>query len=240
MTIDLHTPSKWQELSAEQLRFVEATATQGLRREEFLLVLLCQFTGIKMVAGTTMKNQKKVICTRFKDQEGNEFELEDWQVSDFCGRMAVFFDEDIPMDVNWPFKWDRYLFDTTFGDWFHADALMLRFAKEGKPEYLQSAMKDLGDDRDEIQPNDPDIVLLLCWYENFKEWLQLRYPLVFQKPQPGENTSSSPIETRQNIMLMLNNNQPQNNELIEKSNVHDVLAALQHKIEKANHISDQL
>lgn len=240
MKIDLHTPVSWQELTADQLRFVVTTALQGLRREEFLLVLFCHFTGVKMVAGTAMENNKKVVQTRFKDADGHEFELEDWKVSDFCSRLAVFFDENIPLDVAWPFKWDRYLFDTTFGNWFHADAMMLRFALEGNPEFLKKAMKDLGDKRGDIQPDDPDLVLMLRWYENFKDWLQMRYPLVFQKSKTGENEIPSPIDTRKDIMLMLNNNRPQDNEAIENSNLHDVLAALQHRIEEANHIESEL
>lgn len=237
MTIDLKTPTRWQDLTAEQLRFVVATGTQGLRREEFLVVLFCHFAEVKMLAGTAKENDKMVVCTRFKDKDGHVFELEEWQVSDFCGRLSAFFDERIPIDVVWPFRWDRYLLDTTFGNWFHADALMLRFALEGNPEHLKSALKDFGEER---EPDNTDMVLLIRWYEAFKDWLQNRYPLVFQKAEPGMASPSSPIDTRQNILLMLNENRPQDNEQIERSNMHDVLAALQHKIEQANQAAEYL
>ncbi len=240
MRIDLTVPTRWEELTSDQLREVVEASTKGLRREELLLILLCRFAGIKMMAGTTEEDGKKVVHTRFKDAEGNVFDLEDWQVSDFCGRLAYLMDDDMPMDVQWPFRWDRYLMDATFGNWFHADALLLGFTMTGDINQLKGAMRDLGDPHDDLQPTDPDAVLLLKWYDLFKGWLQEKYPLVFQKPEPGSEPTSNPVETRQNIMLMLNDNRPQDNEAIERSNVHDVLAALQHKIEEAKHIEEQM
>lgn len=239
MTIDLHTPTCWKELTTEQLREVVELALMGLHREEYLLVLFCKFANVKMVIGTADEDEKKVVHTRFTDTDGHEFELEDWQVSDFCGRLAFVLDEQMPMDVAWPWKWNRYLYATSFGDWFKADAQMLGYALEGDQERLKGAMKYLGDPHDTLEPS--DITLMLRWYECFKDWLRERYPLVFQKAEQGsEEGPASPVETRQNIMLMLNDNRPQDNELIEKSNVHDVLAALQHKIEYAKHIEEQM
>lgn len=239
MTIDLHTPTCWKELTTEQLREVVELALMGLHREEYLLVLFCKFANVKMVTGTADEDEKKVVHTRFTDTDGNEFKLEDWQVSDFCGRLAFVLDEQMPMDVAWPWKWNRYLYATSFGDWFKADAQMLGFALEGDQERLKGAMKYLGDPHDTLEPS--DITLMLRWYECFKDWLRERYPLVFQKAEQGsEEGPASPVETRQNIMLMLNDNRPQDNELIEKSNVHDVLAALQHKIEYAKQIEEQM
>ena len=238
MTIDLHTPTCWKELTTEQLREVVELALMGLHREEYLLVLFCRFAGLKMIASKEQADEKTVVRTKFKHGD-IVFALEDWQVSDFCGRLAFVLDEQMPMDVAWPWKWNRYLYATSFGDWFKADAQMLGFALEGDLERLKGAMKYLGDPHDTLEPS--DITLMLRWYECFKDWLRERYPLVFQKAEQGsEEGPASPVETRQNIMLMLNDNRPQDNELIEKSNVHDVLAALQHKIEEAKHIEEQM
>lgn len=236
MTIDLHTPTCWKELTTEQLREVVELALMGLHREEYLLVLFCKFANVVMLVGSS--SDSEAVKNRFRDSEGQEFELEDWQVAEFCGRLAFVLDEQMPMEVAWPWKWDRHLLDTSFGDWFHADAQMLGFALDGNPEWLKGAMKDLGDPPETLEPS--DITLLLRWYECFKDYLQQTYPLVFQKAEPGANSPSSPIEARQNIMLMLNEGHPQDNEAIEKTNVHDVLAALQHKIEYAKQIEQQM
>ena len=241
MRIDLHTPTCWKELTTEQLCHVVEMGLKGLRREEYLLVLFCHFAGLKMIATKGQSDEKTVVRTKFKCGD-TVFSLEDWQVSDFCGRLAFVVDEPMPIDVQWPFKWDRYLMDTTFGDWFHADAMMLGFALEGDIERLKGAMKDLGDPHDDLKPDSPDFVLMLRWYDLFKGWLQERYPFVFQKADSstGSEFVGSPIETRQNIMLMLNDGHPQDNEAIENSNMHDVLAALQHKIEEAKRIEEQM
>jgi hypothetical protein len=236
MTIDLHTPTCWKELTTEQLREVVELALMGLHREEYLLVLFCKFANVVMLVGSS--TDPEAVKNRFRDSEGQEFELEDWQVAEFCGRLSFVLDEQMPMEVAWPWKWDRHLLATSFGDWFHADAQMLGFALDGNPERLKGAMKDLGDPPETLEPS--DITLLLRWYECFKDYLQQTYPLVFQKAEPGANSPTSPIEARQNIMLMLNEGHPQDNEAIEKTNVHDVLAALQHKIEYAKQIEQQM
>lgn len=236
MTIDLHTPTCWKELTTEQLREVVELALMGLHREEYLLVLFCKFANVVMVIGSS--TDPEAVKNRFRDSEGQEFELEDWQVAEFCGRLSFVLDEQMPMEVAWPWKWNRHLLDTSFGDWFHADAQMLGFALDGNPERLKGAMKDLGDPPETLEPS--DITLLLRWYECFKDYLQQTYPLVFQKAEPGANSPTTPIEARQNIMLMLNEGHPQDNEAIEKTNVHDVLAALQHKIEYAKQIEQQM
>lgn len=236
MTIELHTPTCWKELTTEQLREVVELALMGLHREEYLLVLFCKFANVVMLVGSS--SDSEAVKNRFRDSEGQDFELEDWQVAEFCGRLSFVLDEQMPMEVAWPWKWDRHLLATSFGDWFHADAQMLGFALDGNPERLKGAMKDLGDPPETLEPS--DITLLLRWYECFKDYLQQTYPLVFQKAEPGANSPTSPIEARQNIMLMLNEGHPQDNEAIEKTNVHDVLAALQHKIEYAKQIEQQM
>ena len=239
MTIDLHTPTCWTEVTAEQLCDIVEAVTKGTSRDEVLLALLCKFAGIKMVVGSTNEDEKNVVHTCFKDAEGRVFDLEDWQLSDFCGKLDFVFTE-MPIEVAWPFKWDRYLMDTSFGKWFHADAMMLRFAMTGDIESLKEVMRDLGDPHPNLQGDTPAFVLLLRWYDLFKNWLQVKYPFVFQKAEPGEEKAVSPVDARQNIMLMLNDNRPQDNEMIEKSNVHDVLSALQHKIEEAKHLEEQM
>lgn len=238
MRIDLTIPTRWEELTTEQLRETVEVTTENLRREEVLLVLLCKFANVKMQCG--MRNDECGMA--FETADGKRFTLEVWQVADFCNRLQWALDEDIPIEAHWPFGWDAYLMNTTFGDWFHADALMLGYSLRGDITCIRGAMKDLDhQDHDGLQHTDPDLILLLKWYDLFKEWLQERYPLVFKKKDSSTGSEDySPIDARQNIMLMLTDGKPQDNEAIEKSNVHDVLAALQHKIEEAKHIEEQM
>lgn len=228
--INLHSPEKWNEVSAEQLRIIVELIHSGMCREDFLLALFCRLTGVVMVAGTNIVDGGNSVHTTFKDSDGNEFVLEDWQLADFCQRTA-FVIEDKPRNIVCPYKWDRRLIDVSFGDWFQADALMLRYYDTKDPEFLKGAMRSLGDPHDEISPVDEE--LMCVWWEDFNEWLIDKYPYIFQKSDPRKESVISPMETRQNIMLMLNDRRPQDNVRIEESNLHDVLSALQYKIEEA-------
>ncbi|MBQ4206299.1 MAG: hypothetical protein II662_06545, partial [Bacteroidales bacterium] len=119
---------------------------------------------------------------------------------------------------------------TTFGDYFHADALMIGFSTNGDINLIRLAMVDLGVKRKKI--SDVDAVMMQLWWRGFKQWLFNEYPFVFAGSKDGGD-SYSPLKARQNIMLILNEGHPQDNDAIEKSNMHDVLAALQHQIEIA-------
>ena len=130
MRIDLQIPTSWQALTTEQLREVVELALKALSREEYLLVLFCRFAGLKMIASKEQADEKTVVRTKFKHGD-IVFDLEDWQLSDFCGRLAFVLDEQMPMDVAWPWKWNQYLYNTSFGNWFKADAQMLGFALKG-------------------------------------------------------------------------------------------------------------
>lgn len=237
MTIDLTIPKDWSEVSAEQLRCIVELYDAELSREAFLLVLLCKLSGIAMVAGTSEKDGKKTVHTLFKDKDGNTFKLEDWAVADFCGRLAYTLDT-VPRDIACPFSWDRHLIDATFASWFHADALMLRYYATQNEEFMKAAMEDLGDPHDNLTRL--DVELMRIWWEDFQDWLIEQYPLVFKKTGKGLEGVISPLETRKNIMLMLNEGRPQDNERIEDSNLHDVLSALQYKIEEAEHVKQAL
>lgn len=239
MKIELTMPTKWEELTAEQLREVVALAGEGLSREEFLLVMFCKFTGVKMIAERE-EGEGVFVKRRYKAPDGQLFDMSDSQVAEFCGMLAYLADDDMPLGMNWPFTWDTYLMNTTFEQWFHADALLLGYAKTKELKYIEGAMKDLGGKPVQIEAGSADVVLMLKWWDLFSEWLREQYPLVLRRAKAGGDTVASPVENRKNIMLMLNDGRPQDNELIEAANVHDVLAALQHKIEESKRIEEQM
>lgn len=226
MIIDLKAPESWQEVTAEQLRVIAELSREGLEREAFLVMLLCCLTGMRMV------KRKDGLLFRY---EKTTFSLADWQLRDFCERLAFAFDEK-PANIVCPFSWNRHLMDTTFGKWFHADAMMLRYYMTGETDCVKTAMADLGEKMENVSQVDIDLMQL--WWSDFDTWLTGQYPLVFEKN--GDVDSYSPVEARKNIMLMLNDSHPQDNERIEESNLHDVLAALQHKIEHAKEIEEQM
>ena len=226
MRVDLKIPENWSEVTREHLAVIASLMNEQLTREETLFVLFCRLAGLKH-EGMGM----------FRTTDWQRIRLETWQLSDFCGRLAYILDE-MPCDIVNPTRVNRYLDDISFGAYFHADALMYRYRTEKDPNLVRRALDDLGDHRRGASQQFANEVSL--WWAGVQQWLRLQYPAVFDGDGGGDADGYDPLKARQNIMLMLNNDSPQDNERIERSKAHDVLAALQHRIEQAKRIEEQM
>ncbi len=225
MRIDLTIPRNWKEVTKEQLAIIASLLNEQLTREEMLFVLFCRFTGIR-------HEGKGVFMTADK----HRIRIETWQLDDFCNRLAYILDE-MPCDIANPTRVNSYLDDITFGDYFHADALMYGYRIEGKPDMVRKALGDLGDHRRGVSKQFANEVML--WWTGVQQWLKSQYPAVFEESGTSAD-AYDPLKARQNIMLMLNNDSPQGNRRIEDSKMHDVLAVLQKKIDCAEQIKEQM
>ena len=215
--IDLKAPESWSELTLDQLKTVVRLMRLHLTREEFLLALFLNFTGVKKADGS------------FIAADGRRFALTDGQVMDFCNRFSFILDE-MPCDIANPTSVDRHLNNITFGSYFHADSLMYGYHLRGDTEMVRKALGDLGEKVDKIDDDYADLVSL--WWTGVQQWLKEQYPHVFADGE-GTGEAYSPLKARQNILLMLNEGKPQDNDRIEQSQVHDVLGALEYRIEQA-------
>lgn len=225
--IKLQVPATWSDVTLEQLRIIAETTDLMLTREEMLTTLFCRFSGLRIA-------HEKNNVTFLKGKE--RFKLKPWQLSYFAKRLAFVLDE-MPNDIVNPTPVNGHLFDITFGNYFHADALMYGYRLEGKPDMVRKALGDLGDHRRGVSKQFANEVML--WWTGVQQWLKSQYPAVFE--DGGASTEAyDPLKARQNIMLMLNNNSPQDNERIEQSKMHDVLSALQSKIEYAKQLEEQM
>lgn len=223
--IDLKAPGSWKEVTKESLSIIASLMNEQLSREEMLFVLFCRFTGIR-------HEGKGVFLTSDKQR----IRIETWQLEDFCNRLAWVLDE-MPCDIVNPTRVNSYLDDITFGDYFHADSLLYGYRLEGNPDMVRKALGDLGDHRRGVSKQFANEVML--WWTGVQQWLKSQYPLVLE--ESGTSTEPyDPLKARQNIMLMLNNDMPQDNEHIEQSKMHDVLSALQSKIEHAKQREEQM
>lgn len=223
--IDLKAPGSWKEVTKESLSIIASLMNEQLSREEMLFVLFCRFTGIR-------HEGKGVFLTSDKQR----IRIETWQLEDFCNRLAWVLDE-MPCDIVNPTRVNSYLDDITFGNYFHADSLLYGYRLEGNPDMVRKALGDLGDHRQGVSKQFANEVML--WWTGVQQWLKSQYPLVLE--ESGTSTEPyDPLKARQNIMLMLNNDMPQDNEHIEQSKMHDVLSALQSKIEHAKQREEQM
>ena len=236
--IDLKAPSNWRELTVDQLRIVAEVLRLHFTKEEMLVVLLCRLTGIRMQGGAS-GNGPEVFVTA----DGQSFTMHDYELADFASRFEwVFADE--PCDIANPTKADGHMRGVKFGDWFRADALFHDLAK-GRNEDdcnlkdMRQALALLGH-KDVSFPNDAvEFDMVLLWWHGVGNMLRVLYPYVFARS--GEPSKGySPFKNLQNIHLMLNGGRPQDNEAIDRCDLHDVLSALNHKIEEAEMLKKQL
>ena len=228
MRIDLTAPMSWADLTPEQLTFVCGLLSGGLTREEVLVAAFCHLCGVKL-----QRNGDDYWLLNGKERTP----IGILAIGDFSSRFSWILDDE-PVEPPCPFGIDRYLIDTTFEHYFRADALMLHYSQTNDVPTLCKALKEL-----EVNIEDPTEAQVLAtqvWWNGFKRWLKERYPLVFQDDDAGSTEPYNPINARRNIMLMLNDGKPQDNERIEQSNRHDVLAALQHKIDQAKEVEQQM
>ena len=222
--IDLKAPTSWQEVTKEHLAIIASLINEQLSREEMLFVLFCRFTGI-------LHEGQGVFVTSDK----HRIRIETWQLDDFCNRLAFVLDE-MPCDIVNPTRVNSYLDDITFGNYFHADSLIYGYRLQGNTDMVRKALDDLGDHRRGVSKQFANEVMI--WWTGVQQWLKSQYPLVLENS--GSSTEAyDPLKARQNIMLMLNNDMPQDNEHIEESKMHDVFAALQSKIESAKMLQAQ-
>lgn len=231
MTIDLKAPMSWRELTLDQLRMVAATFRLHLTKEEMLLVLLCQLTGIRL-HGQPTGGRTELFVTA----EGQVFTMQDYEIEDFCNRLQWLFD-DQPCDIVNPTKADGHMRGVKFGDWFRADALFYDLSKgrteaETNLKDMRQALALLGHNDKAFPKDDVDYDMVLLWWNGVGNMLRTLYPYVFAgEGEPAKNYS--PFKSLQNIHLMLNDGHPQDNEAIDNCDLHDVLSALNAKIEEA-------
>lgn len=217
MNIDLKAPKGWGELSCEDFLRVMEVGTMQLTREERLLVLLCHFTGIRRRNGN-----------RYVTADGRPFTMQPWQLADFCDRLAWMLDEK-PDRVPNPTKRDEWIRDMSFGDWFETDTQLRLLVADRDPSHWSVIGPKLGIDG---TPSEAVEAMVMLWWNQVSDALAQTYPNVFPDNEGDEKRDYDPFKAIQNMHLLLNDDRPQDNKAIDDANVHDVLSALDSKIEK--------
>ena len=225
MSIDLKAPTSWKDLSKDDFLYIVEVGLMHLTREERLMVLLCHFTGIRM------KGEPTGVGTElFVTAEGQVFTMQDYEIADFCERLAWMVDGKPDVVPN-PTRCDDFLRDMSFGDWFETDTQMRLLAEDNSPEHLAVVMPKLGEETHPM--TEAEVLALVLWWGFVMETIGSMYPNVFEKSGPkDEPVAYNPFKQLQDFHLMLNDDRPQDNEKIDNARLHDVLSALDSKIEK--------
>lgn len=231
--MDLKAPTNWQELTPDQVRKVAQIVSGGLTREEMLSALFLQLANAKLRVVKDDGGKARYYIAAGGQSAALTLEA----FADLCNRYKWVLDEP-PCGLASPFFADRYLMDVTFEHYFRADAMMTYFADTDDKAWAEKALKELAPDTQGPFTAEDANTMELYW-AGLRTWLKWQYPDVFAG-EPDDDAPYSPAESRKNIMLMLNDGHPQDNEAIEQSSMHDVLASLQHKIEQAKRIEEKL
>ena len=224
MNINLTAPTQWSDLNADQFRKVVEILLAPLSDEERLLCLFCALTGVQ-VAGRVKRG------TLFVTADGRKFTLKAWELEDFSERQRWLVETE-PDYVPNPTKVDEYLRDMSFGDWYETDTLIRLFEADNDLGHFDAIRPKLG-----IKAYEPaselDATVIRLWWNWAMGQIQPRYPNVFVKSDGEGKGENDPFKNLQDLHLMLNDGRPQDNTLIDEANVHDVLSAIDYKIDQS-------
>ena len=224
MIINLTAPTQWGELTLEQVRMVVKTMLLLLTESERLLVLLCQLTGIR-IYGEPSGGKTELFVT----DEGQAFTMQDYEIEDFCNRLRWLIDDIEPDDLPNPTKRDDYLRDISFGDWFEADTQFRLYEDDGDLAHFDIILPKLANEVRQVTQSEATVLHL--WWNSVMAQIAPMYPNVFNKQEVGGG-ECNPFKSLQEMHLLLNDDHPQDNEKIDNARLHDVLSALDSKIEK--------
>lgn len=229
MTINITAPLSWNELSLRDLKHVAyVMMLPELDRTHASILLFCKLAGLKM--------KKNIAGSVFFKKGKLKFILEPYQLMDFAQRFNYIFEEK-PCDIVNPTKIDSHLIDVKFGDYYFANAMMMRYQFTGEKKFVRQALKALG--QRTMHLSKLKGCMIWIWWMGVQSYLQDLYPLVF--PKGGDdNSDKTSYQILQDIYLMLNENRPQDNRHIADSELHSVLSALQNKIEQYNREKEAL
>lgn len=229
MTINITAPLSWNELSLCDLKHVaQVMMLPEIDRTHASILLFCKLAGLKM--------KKNIAGSVFFKNGKLKFILEPYQLMDFSQKMNYIFEEK-PCDIVNPTKIDSHLIEVKFGDYYFANAMMMRYQFTGEKKFVRQALKTLG--QRTIYLSKIKGQMIWIWWMGVQSYLQDLYPLVF--PKGGDdNSDKTSYQILQDIYLMLNENRPQDNQHIADSELHSVLSALQNKIEQYNREKEAL
>lgn len=228
MNVELKAPTSWAELTLDQYRMVVEALLLHLTDNERLFLLLCQLTGIKKNGEPTADDIQQFVTS-----DGQTFSLRYAEIADFSSRLRWILTDD-PEGVPNPSKVDDYLRDMSFGDWFETDTQFRLYDDDQDRAHFDIILPKLGMAE---EPRPVGIVMatmLKLWWHSVMGLIAPMYPNVFERSDPNSGAAEAynPFKQLQDFHLILNEDRPQDNEKIDDARLHDVLSALDSKIEK--------
>lgn len=223
--VNLDYPLQWETMNYQQFRDVCFILSQpGITRDRALLLCLCKLTGIRP-ANMNKYEPKKVKGKMAFIIDGKEHLVKASDIAAACYELNYIYDSiGLPPE---PFpKVDRMIYNLNFQQFFTADSMMMKAGedKDNANAWLKQAAKAITNGA-KRKLTDTDRVALTIWWNGVKKMLKEQYPYVFQDSE-SISAQKTQAQILQELLSCMNNDRPQDNDLILKTTAHDVLFTL--------------
>ena len=229
--LDLVYPISWETMSQEDFRNVCMILTKPHGRKEALFLCLCALAHIR--PDNPIKYDQKAIKDNLVFLIGDKsYVITPKVIQESCHQLEYIFDE-VGLAPCPLMKVDRKIFGLSFEQFYSADSYMLQYAADNNNEkWLKEAAKVLtnGATRKLLDWQKKGLVI---WWNGVKKYMMQKYPYVLHE---GESiTDRTQTDILYDLLSVMNDNKPQDNDRILKSDVHSVLFTLNQIYERNAH-----
>lgn len=219
--IDLQFPTCWESMSHADFKDVCIILCTPRSREETLFLCLCRLAGLTPDNPGKYDSRKMAGRLAFR-HDGKSYIISSSSIQAACRQLSFILDG-IGLPPS-PFpQINRKLYGISFEKYYYADSLMLRAAAENNEGYYKEVVKSLSNgQKRKLLPWERKA--LVIWWNGLKHHMMQTYPHVLES---GESISDrTQAELLQDLLSCMNDNRPQENEKILKTDVHSVLYSL--------------
>lgn len=226
--LNLVYPTSWETMDLQDFKDVCNILSHPNGRKETLFLLWCKLAHI--CPADPDRYDPKMIRGKFPfTYKGKDYVISPSVVREGCHDMEYILDTiglpPSPLD-----RVDRKLYGISFEQYYHASAYMLRYAADKDNAWKKEAVKALTNGRiRRLRPWQQKGVVI--WWNGVGQFLKKKYPAVLT--DGDEITDKTPADILQELLSTMNDNKPQDNDKILKSDVHAVLFSLNKIYENA-------
>lgn len=231
--VDIQFPTSWEMMTADQFKQVcIVLSIPHVSRDQALMLCLFSLTGIRPLNPENY-DQKALKGGSLQPFliDGKEHIVAASDISAACHELAYIYDSiglpPCPLkDV------DRLLYGISFRQFFVADSYILRYQADKNGSFIKEAVKTLTGGR-KRQLLGWERTAVVIWWNGVKEMLKKKYPFVFRE---GDGISGkTQADILEDLLSCMNDNKPQDNDRILKTEAHSVLYSLNRIYSDAQH-----
>lgn len=222
MNIDLKYPTCWDQVTREHLLIMGKLLTKDLTREDLLFDMLCKITGIRPLMEPGMDEDTPEAEYLFTMKGKGKFWMPVWMIRQACEELS-FMVETIGLPECPILSVNSKIHGVSFKQYYFADAYLVRYHTTKDKQMILNFYKALTGKKIRALEQ-KEINAISIWWTGLKDHFKKTYPEVFREGEA--EIEKTPADILQEILSILNQNNPGRNEEILSSDVHAVMHAL--------------